>query len=550
MALSNGFKVLAQKLQEASMELSHGDLNKWLSCACAELSKQGHWCYLIDVFGDTESGDVILSMDGDLKRAPYSISQAGGKSAATIDLEVAEDVLPRTTYEPEADESDAMASIEATRDGLYSEVPAYERFIPQSERKAADSGSFAGKGKSFPILKPADVMAAVRSMGRAGPENYDIATLKRNIIRIAKAKGWAKELPKSWRGDSKEAAPADVELTGDVIPLREGAVAADGICLLKLIAPGRGSSGFYPAEVLKRDGPRVFPQGTKNFWDHPTGTQEAERPEGSLRDLASVLVEDAHFEDAGPAGAGLYARARVYEQFRKPVNDLAKDIGMSIRAAGKAREGKAPDGKSGPIIEELTRGVSVDYVTTPGAGGKVLQLFEAARKPVDPRPAESQHEGGADTDMDAAELKKLQESVSAAEAKATAAEAQNQKLAQRLALSDAAIQTTKALKEVQLPEATKQRLIARLPGMAPISDEGVLDAVKFSETIKAEVAEEAAYLGRLTEGRIVIGQGVAPDIPPDPKVMSEKLTESLKSLAGTMGITDPKAVQAFVEGRV
>src|SRR5207245_1127898 len=64
--------------------------------------------------------------------------------------------------------------------------------------------------------------------------------------------------------------------------------------------------------------------------------------------------------------------------FREHVDSLAKHIGMSIRAAGRAKEGKA-DGRSGPIIEQLTRGISVDYVTTPGAGGKILQLFEAAR---------------------------------------------------------------------------------------------------------------------------------------------------------------------------
>ena len=65
---------------------------------------------------------------------------------------------------------------------------------------------------------------------------------------------------------------------------------------------GRGTSGYYPAEVLERDGPKVFPAGTKNFWNHQTDAEEAARPEGDLRDLASVLTEDAHFENNGPTG--------------------------------------------------------------------------------------------------------------------------------------------------------------------------------------------------------------------------------------------------------
>ena len=70
---------------------------------------------------------------------------------------------------------------------------------------SAGSGDFAGKGKSFPILKASDVSwAAARSMGRAGADNYTPDVIKRNIIRIAKAKGWASELPKSWQDDSTD----------------------------------------------------------------------------------------------------------------------------------------------------------------------------------------------------------------------------------------------------------------------------------------------------------------------------------------------------------
>jgi hypothetical protein len=72
------------------------------------------------------------------------------------------------------------------RDLVYAgAIPLYERFVSKAERDKMDEGDFAGKGKSFPINKPADVMAAVHSMGRAGTGNYGPAALKANIIRIA-----------------------------------------------------------------------------------------------------------------------------------------------------------------------------------------------------------------------------------------------------------------------------------------------------------------------------------------------------------------------------
>lgn len=500
-------------LHEAEIALSHEDIRKSLNDALDD-EYPGKYCYILSVYGDDSAGDVVYQCGGDTYKCSYEIGSANGKRTTSLDTEGAINVLPRTVYDEEADEADHYASMgEAERAEQFVErFPGSakwdpklwkfdERFISKAERDAADSGSFAGKGKSFPILKPGDVMAAVRSMGRAGAGNHSIATLKAHIISIAKKKGWGKYLPKAWQAggedDSKEA--VELELVGDTIPLREGAVGQDGTAYLKLIAPGWGSSGYYGSEVLKRDGAAAFPKGTKNFWNHQTAAEESARPEGDLRDLASVLTEDAHYEDNGPAGAGLYAKANVFEQFRAPVDSLAKHIGMSIRATGKAKEGKA-EGKSGPIIEKLTRGISVDYVTTPGAGGKILQLFEAAR-----RPQSTTQEGN--TDMDAAEFKKLQES--------------NARLQERLALRDARDFVTAELKTIRLHEATRARLIDRLVTEAPLKD-GELDKEAFKKLIETAVKEEATYLSQLTGGVQVIGMGQAASaVETDPAKIAE-----------------------------
>ena len=507
MKIRQAFQTVALKLQEqADATLTNSDVCRWLGDALRDFEG---YCYYCDHIGDGNSGDVIYSCNGNLKKAPYEIRSVNGKMTATIDDESTVDVLPRTTYEEEADEEDHYASMESA--GLYTKgdgLPLVERFISKADRDAMDSADFAGKGKSFPIKGPGDVMAAVRSMGRAGSSNVGPSTLKRNIIAIAKRKGYTKQLPKSWQSGSDSDTSSEaavVDLTGDVVALREGAVGQDGSALLKLIAPGWGSCGYYPAAVLERDGPSIFPKGTKNFWNHQTEAEEAARPEGDLRDLASVLTEDAHFEKNGPDGAGLYARANVFEHFRQPVDQLAKHIGMSIRASGKAREGEA-EGKKGRIIEKLERGHSVDYVTTPGAGGKVLQLFEAARG----RQQSTETEGD---DMDVKE-----------------ALAKIRKTNERLALREAKDHAADKIGSERLNEATKRRLIERVILMAPLTEDGELDTKKFDEIIAREVKEEAVYLAQLTGGRVVQGMGSGAAVSESGEPLTKKERKRLRKM--------------------
>ena len=49
----------------------------------------------------------------------------------------------------------------------------------------------------------------------------------------------------------------DVSIESDLLPLTEKALRADGTIRAKIISPGWGCSGFYPREVLERDGPKV-----------------------------------------------------------------------------------------------------------------------------------------------------------------------------------------------------------------------------------------------------------------------------------------------------
>ena len=148
----------------------------------------------------------------------------------------------------------------------------------------------------------------------------------------------------------------------------EASSLGDGKYRIRIIVPGQGSSGIYTAENLAESAP-LFKAGTEMFIDHPTETEEWERPERSIRDYAGVFLEDA---TVGEDGA-LYTVCKVFSG----VNDLIKDkwehIGVSINAWCAD-----PISENG-IVPPIAGVRSVDFVTTPGAGGAIVDLLESNR---------------------------------------------------------------------------------------------------------------------------------------------------------------------------
>jgi hypothetical protein len=143
---------------------------------------------------------------------------------------------------------------------------------------------------------------------------------------------------------------------------------------ITVIKSGWGSSGYYAPEVIERDIPRIFPPGTQMYLNHPTVKEERERPERDLRDLVGKVIETPRM-----AGVDSVSVAQVYDHWIPTIDALAQDIGLSIRAFGVTENGAA-GGKEGPIVQSLTEGLSIDYVTKAGAGGEVGALIESARE--------------------------------------------------------------------------------------------------------------------------------------------------------------------------
>lgn len=149
-----------------------------------------------------------------------------------------------------------------------------------------------------------------------------------------------------------------------------------GRMLVEFITPGWGSSGYYSPEVLEAAATDVvIPKGTHMYADHPTDSEDHERPGRSIKDLMAVTTEDARLSDAG----SLVGEVQVVPAWKDLVETVRDHIGVSIRgSATDIVEGEA-EGRRGGIIEGLVAPVlSVDFVTRAGRGGKVLQVLESA----------------------------------------------------------------------------------------------------------------------------------------------------------------------------
>jgi hypothetical protein len=297
------------------------------------------------------------------------------------------------------------------------------------------------------------------------------------------------------------------------VPIREAARTSYPI---KIISPGTGSSAHYSEEVLKKAAAGgVFKRGTFMFWNHPTQAQEAQRPEGDLNDLAAITTSDGEYRENGAKGPGVYADAKVMADYAEKIGERAPHIGLSIRAGGTT-SGRMVEGK--PELASIDHVESVDYVTRAGRGGMALAEAEKFTKLL-----ESFNEGEV-SDMDAAEIKKLQESLAAQTAI-------NERLLRRALRADAlelagAVLATTTLNEAQRKFVAESVVgTADIPRDIPVKEGGVLDAAKLTESVNAAAK---AYSATLPATGFVKGLGPGPTLVQESAEVKAARLESLK----------------------
>ena len=341
------------------------------------------------------------------------------------------------------------------------------------------------------------------------------------------------------------------EFIAGIVPLIEAKTDSNGTIPIKIIDAGWGSSGYYSREVLQQAAnDRVYAAGLQMYWNHPTKTDEKERPERDLRDLAGVLTEDARWDEQGPKGPGLYSRAKVFAAYRDAVAEMGPYIGLSHYVWGESKTGEA-EGKKGDIITRIVAARSVDFVTVPGRGGAIAEAFRAARPPVPtdeqkteagksmvgekpekltleslrkehPEIVESLRKeienSAAVKEAQAQQEKKLKETETALEE----AKAENVRLKEAQLLVEAKTFVEEKVKSAKIPDLTKARIVESL-AKDPVVKDGKIDETAYAAKIEAAVKAEAEYLAKLGAGRVE-GMGGAP-------AGGATLAESEKALA-------------------
>ena len=288
-----------------------------------------------------------------------------------------------------------------------------------------------------------------------------------------------------------------------------------GRMTIQLITPGVGSSGVYSEEVLKTAAEsKVFSAGTQMFIDHPTPSEEYDRPSRSLKELAGVLLEDAHWD-----GKGLTAMAKVYSPWSAVLEEMKADIGVSIRGVATVA-GEDEFGR--PIIGSIVEALSVDFVTAAGRGGAILEVYESARDPRVPLivrethpvtpaglPAAGTTQASEGDDMPQIEesrltaleeaarrVPELERQLSEAQAAEKAKDTELTKVAEALAAAQSAEDRATAERIIGEAELLFSALEKRgLMAALPLTAEGRLDVPAFTETVTQESAATLAATG-------------------------------------------------------
>ena len=215
-------------------------------------------------------------------------------------------------------------------------------------------GGYSGKK----VTIPESHLYAVKSGLRAGYRTLGIA--ESDIPK------WVKE-------------ESSVERAYGYVSLTEAKI-EKGRAVVTVIKAGFNTSEdrYYPKEMLKRDF-KVF-EGVKMYADHPTEQEDKDLPERSIKASSWVAVlKDVSVDENGD----VHGVAEIIEDWMKAKLSTLKEkgllgeMGVSINAIGNASKATI-DGKETLVVEELTDARSVDFVTEPGAGGRVT-LYESDR---------------------------------------------------------------------------------------------------------------------------------------------------------------------------
>ena len=248
----------------------------------------------------------------------------------------------------------------------------------------------------------------------------------------------------------------------------------------RLIAVGTSLNGrVFSREVLETYGPAAFPKNTRSHADHQSWREEDEHPVNSVKTLVGHIDSDPVM-DTVDGIEGLYANIKFSEAFAPFIEDFHDVIGLSIHAYYLVDElDERNDGLEvvSMLIPSPTN--TVDVVTVPAAGGKVLEAMESYCGTIDTDEQKRTDDGG----MKPEEITALAEAIVSAIAPKIE-EAIVSAIAPKSEEVPKASEIAEALIDAKLPKVARKNVYARIAGGTPLTE---------------AVTAEGEYIKSLTE---------------------------------------------------
>jgi len=286
----------------------------------------------------------------------------------------------------------------------------------------------------------------------------------------------------------------------------------------------------YPESTIREAAP-LF-SGLKMYINHPTKSEDRERPERNLKDWGSTVVE-SHFDNGKAMGKVAVHDNWLRERLKDPV--ARAHIGLSINAGGRVSYGKV-QGQEMQVVEKIIMQrqngpASVDWVTEAGARGRVSRLLK-----------ESNKEGKRMEILEATfedlkkENPKLVEAIVKEVTKGIETSAENQKKEKDLKESKeklAKFEKTEKIgkqtklveswmKDKKIPDAVKTRIVESL------SENLFETEAKLKEAFEAKVKSELEYVNKFSaKGKIKTSSENTEEKP-----VMESLSKELDDRAG------------------
>ncbi len=318
-----------------------------------------------------------------------------------------------------------------------------------------------------------------------------------------------------------EVEPMERVIGREIVMIEEGAFDKKGELDITIIKPGfnTSKSRYYEKAMLARD-KKIF-ENLNMYADHPTESEQRERPERSVRNIVARTGMVTEGRDGE-----LRTRAKIVAPWFKErcalmaEQGLLNTLGVSIVAIGEGIK-KEIEGTPTRLIERLVKGRSVDIVTDAGAGGFVecfesddhdedlndIELVDADRL-AEARPdlieiieANTRDKLAKENPDMSVELKKEVADLTEANEGLTATNTELQEKVDATAAEAAKGEVTKLITESELPDPIKAKLTEQFKEAT--TTDGVAEAIT-AETTCLDALKETGVVKGLGETKPVL----------------------------------------------